>query len=114
MSVVSTLRELDHDQRRTVLTSFLGWTLDAFDYFLLTFVIVGMANEFGVDKTEMTLALLLMLAARPFGALIFGRLADRYGRQLILMLDAVVAPVLALLAWLGPEARGVGFGHAPD
>ena len=96
MSVLSTLRELDHDQRHTVLASFLGWTLDAFDYFLLTFVIVGVANEFGVEKTDVTLALLLTLAARPFGALLFGRLADRYGRRPILMLDVVLFSVFEL------------------
>src|SRR3569623_33768 len=96
MSVVSTLRELDHDQRHTVLASFLGWTLDAFDYFLLTVVIVGVADEFGVDKPQVTLALLLTLAARPFGALLFGRLADRYGRRPILMLDVVLFSLFEL------------------
>ncbi|MEI7037760.1 MFS transporter [Fulvimonas yonginensis] len=96
MSFLSTLRELDHDQRHTVLASFLGWTLDAFDYFLLTFVIVGVANEFGVEKADVTLALLLTLAARPLGALIFGRLADRYGRRPILMLDVVLFSLFEL------------------
>jgi SHS family lactate transporter-like MFS transporter len=96
MSLLSSLRELDRAQRHTVLASFLGWTLDAFDYFLLTFVIVAIAKEFGVGNTEVTFALFLTLAARPLGALLFGRLADRYGRRPILMLDVVLFSLFEL------------------
>ena len=71
MSLLSPLRELDREQRHTVLASFLGWMLDAFDYFLLTFVIVAIAEEFRVGKAEVTYALFLTLAARPLGALLF-------------------------------------------
>ncbi|MGB5939569.1 MAG: MFS transporter [Rhodanobacter sp.] len=90
MSLLAPLRELDATQRHTVLASFLGWTLDAFDYFLLTFVIVTVAREFQVGTAEITYALFLTLAARPLGALLFGRLADRFGRRPILMLDVVL------------------------
>jgi SHS family lactate transporter-like MFS transporter len=90
MTMLSALRELNREQRHTVLASFLGWTLDAFDYFLLTFVIVGISQEFAVSKAEVTYALLLTLAARPVGALLFGRLADRFGRRPILMLDVIL------------------------
>ncbi|MEO7050086.1 MAG: MFS transporter [Rhodanobacter sp.] len=93
MSWLAPLRELDSSQRHTVLASFLGWTLDAFDYFLLTFVIVGVAHEFHTGKAEVTYALFLTLAARPLGALLFGRLADRFGRRPILMLDVVLFSV---------------------
>ncbi|GGA36496.1 MFS transporter [Dyella nitratireducens] len=96
MSVLSALRELNHEQRHTVLASFLGWTLDAFDYFLFTFVIVGIANEFHVDRTEVTLGVFLTLAARPVGALIFGRLADRFGRRPVLMVDVLLFSVFEL------------------
>ncbi|RDS84787.1 MFS transporter [Dyella monticola] len=97
MSVLSALRELNHEQRHTVLASFLGWTLDAFDYFLYTFVIVGIANEFHVDRTEVTIGVFLTLAARPVGALLFGRLADRFGRRPVLMVDVVLFSVFELL-----------------
>lgn len=90
MSLLAPLRELDATQRHTVLASFLGWTLDAFDYFLLTFVIVTVAKEFDVGTAQITYALFLTLAARPLGALLFGRLADRFGRRPILMLDVVL------------------------
>ncbi len=96
MPLLSSLRALNHEQRHTVLASFLGWTLDAFDYFLLTFVIVGVAHEFHTDNEAVTYGLFLTLAARPLGALIFGRLADRYGRRPILMLDVVLFSLFEL------------------
>ncbi len=96
MSPFAPLRELNKTQRHTVLASFLGWTLDAFDYFLLTFVVLDVAKEFHVDKTEVTYGLFLTLAARPLGALLFGRLADRYGRRPILMLDVILFSLFEL------------------
>ena len=96
MRLFEPLRELNSTQRHTVLASFLGWTLDAFDYFLLTLVIVSIAKEFDVGDTEVTFALTLTLAARPLGALIFGRLADRYGRRPVLMLDVVLFSLFEL------------------
>lgn len=96
MSPFAPLRELTTTQRHTVLASFLGWTLDAFDYFLLTFVIVGVAQEFHVSNEKVAVGLLLTLAARPVGALLFGRLADRYGRRPILMLDVILFSLFEL------------------
>ena len=96
MSVLSALGELNHEQRHTVLASFLGWMLDAFDYFLYTFVIVGIAKEFDVDRTEVTLGVFLTLAARPVGALLFGRLADRFGRRPVLMIDVLLFSLFEL------------------
>ena len=96
MSILSPLRELSRVQRHTVLASFLGWTLDAFDYFLLTFVIVAVSKEFGVDNAKVTYGLFLTLAARPIGALLFGRLADRFGRRPILMLDVILFSLFEL------------------
>ena len=103
MSVLSALRELNHEQRHTVLASFLGWTLDAFDYFIFTFVIVGIAQEFHVDRTEVTLGVFLTLIARPIGAFLFGRLADRYGRRPVLMIDVILFSVFELATAFSPS-----------
>ncbi|SFW33844.1 MFS transporter [Luteibacter sp. UNCMF366Tsu5.1] len=103
MQLPAALRDLDSTQRHTVVASFLGWTLDAFDYFLLTFVILAVAHEFGASKQEVTYGLFLTLAARPIGALIFGRLADRYGRRPVLMVDIVLFSVLEVACAFAPS-----------
>ncbi len=74
-------------QRHVVVASYLGWTLDAFDYFTLVFVIRDVALAYGASITQVSYAIWLTLAMRPLGAFLFGRLADRFGRQPILMLD---------------------------
>ncbi|MGA9421961.1 MAG: MFS transporter [Rhodanobacteraceae bacterium] len=103
MVFFSALRELDATQRRVVFASFLGWTLDAFDYFLLVFVIPEVARDFHVGIPEVAFSLTLTLAMRPLGALIFGRLADRYGRRRILMIDIVLFAVLEAASALAPS-----------
>lgn len=102
MSIVSQLRSLDHQQRSAVLASFLGWTLDAFDFFLLVFVIKDIATEFSSSVTDVTLAILLTLALRPVGAFIFGLIADRYGRRPTLMINIVLYSVLEFASAFSP------------
>ena len=102
MSWFAPLRQLDVIQRHTVAASFLGWTLDAFDFFLLVFVLGDIADDFHVHKTEVTLGILLTLAARPLGALLFGRLADRYGRRPVLMFDVLLFSLLELACAFAP------------
>src|SRR5512146_1504304 len=72
-----------------VIASFLGWTLDAFDFFLVSFALTAIAKEFGQTDTAIALSITLTLAFRPVGAFIFGLLADRYGRRLPLIIDLV-------------------------
>ena len=103
MQFLSVLRELDTTQRKVVLASFLGWTLDAFDYFLLVFVIPEVAKDFHVGIAEVTFSLTLTLAMRPVGAFLFGRLADRYGRRPVLMVDIVLFAVLEAASALAPS-----------
>jgi MFS transporter, SHS family, lactate transporter len=79
--------------RRVVIAAFLGWMLDAFDYFLVVMVLDHIAHDFRTDLKGVTYALFLTLAMRPVGAFLFGRLADRYGRR-----PALVASVFAYSA----------------
>jgi SHS family lactate transporter-like MFS transporter len=90
-------------QRKVVLASFLGWTLDAFDFFLLVFVIKDVAREFGTTREAVAWAVTLTLAMRPLGAFIFGRLADHFGRRPILMLDVALYSLLGLATALAPN-----------
>jgi SHS family lactate transporter-like MFS transporter len=96
-------RSASSDHVHAVLASFLGWTLDAFDFFLVVFVLTDIAKEFGKSKPEMALAITLTLAMRPLGAFIFGLMADRYGRRLPLMIDLVFFSVVEVLSGLAPN-----------
>jgi SHS family lactate transporter-like MFS transporter len=78
------------EQRSVALASYLGWTLDAFDFFLMVFVLKDIAKAFGTEITSVTVAITLTLALRPLGALIFGRLADRFGRRPVLMANVLL------------------------
>ena len=90
-------------QRKVVTASFLGWTLDAFDFFLLVFVMDDVAREFGTTRGSVAWAVTLTLAMRPLGAFLFGRLADRFGRRPILMLDVALYSLLGLASALAPN-----------
>src|SRR5712671_5165707 len=79
--------DLTGEQKKTILAAYLGWMLDAFDFFLLTFLLKDIAKEFGVEVPAVSYALFLTLAMRFVGAFIFGRLGDRWGRKPALMLD---------------------------
>src|SRR5579863_468531 len=93
------------NQRNAVLAGFLGWTLDAFDYFVLTFVIADIARSFGRSTPDIALTLTLALATRPLGAVIFGIVADRYGRRLPLMINVICYAVISVLSGLAPSYR---------
>ena len=103
MPVLSDLRALTAQQRNTVVASFLGWTLDAFDFFILVFVLKYVAQEFATDITTVTVAITLTLAMRPLGALIFGYFADRYGRRPTLMVDVLLYSALEFASGFAPS-----------
>jgi SHS family lactate transporter-like MFS transporter len=91
------------DHRAAVLAGFLGWTLDAFDFFLVVFTLTAIAREFHKSDAELALTLTVTLAFRPIGAFIFGLLADRYGRRLPLMIDLVFYSIVEVLSGLAPN-----------
>src|SRR4030095_13060982 len=107
------------NQRNAVLAGFLGWTLDAFDFFILTLVIDDIAKSFGRTRPDIALTLTVALAARPIGAVIFGIIADRFGRRLPLMINVIFYAVISVLSGLAPSYQvflilrmlfGVGMG----
>lgn len=90
------------NQRNAVLAGFLGWTLDAFDFFILTFVLGTVAKEFHKSIPEMALTLTASLAMRPVGALIFGLMADRYGRKGPMMISIIFYSVIEIFSGFAP------------
>jgi MFS transporter, SHS family, lactate transporter len=91
------------NQRNAVLAGFLGWTLDAFDFFVLTFVVQDVATAFGKSRPDILLTVTLALAMRPVGALVFGLIADRFGRRLPLMLNVIFYALISVLSGLAPS-----------
>ena len=107
------------NQRNAVLAGFLGWTLDAFDFFVLTFVIDDVARAFGKTRPDIALTITLALATRPIGAFIFGMMADRFGRRLPLILNVIFYALISVASGLAPSYQvflvlrmlfGIGMG----
>src|SRR4051812_7913333 len=85
-----------------VFASFLGWTLDAFDFFLVGMSLTAIAREFGRSDAAIALSITITLAFRPLGAIIFGLMADRYGRRLPLMINLVFFSIIEVLSGFAP------------
>lgn len=90
-------------QRNVAIASFLSWTLDAFDFFLLVFLLSDIASSYHVDIKDVTLAILLTLAVRPIGALLFGRAAEKYGRKPVLMVNILFFSFFELCTAAAPS-----------
>ncbi len=95
--------ERRRNQRNAVLAGFLGWTLDAFDFFILTFILGTIAKDFNKSIPEIALTLTASLAMRPVGAVIFGLMADRFGRRRPLMINIVFYSIIEILSGLAPS-----------
>jgi SHS family lactate transporter-like MFS transporter len=91
------------EQKHVVAATFLGWTLDAFDFFLMVFVLKDIAQEFNTDITDVTIAILLTLAMRPVGAYFFGRAADRWGRRPTLMVNILLYAFIEFASGFAPS-----------
>ena len=103
MSLLAEWKTFNPRQRNAFVASFLGWTLDAFDFFLMVFVLRAVAADFHTDVKAVSLALTLTLAVRPLGALVFGMLADRFGRRPVLMADILLFSILELASAFAPS-----------
>ena len=90
-------------QRNALAAGFLGWTLDAFDFFVLTYVLGPVAHDFRLSIPDIALTLTASLAMRPVGAFIFGLMADRYGRRLPMALDVAFYTVVEVLSGIAPN-----------
>ena len=96
-------RRLTAAQRNTFIACFLGWSLDAFDFFILTFCVSAIAAEFHAQVSAVLEAVFLTLAMRPVGAFLFGAIADRYGRRPALMIDIIAYSVFELASAFAPS-----------
>jgi MFS transporter, SHS family, lactate transporter len=86
-----------------VAAGIFGWVLDAFDFFVVVFLLSEFMTKFGVSKGAMVWALTATLAMRPVGALIFGALADRFGRKKPLITCVVYFSVITILSGFAPN-----------
>ena len=86
-----------------VTAAFLGWTLDAFDFFVLVFLVDTLATQFHVSKPRIVFTITMTLAMRPVGAIVFGLLADRYGRRRPLMANVIFFSIVELLCGFAPN-----------
>src|SRR6202050_3051887 len=90
-------------QRNVVVAAYLGWTLDAFDFFLMVFMFKDISAELHSSMQVVSTAVLLTLAMRPVGAFFFGRLADRFGRKPALMWNILAYSLLEMASGFAPS-----------
>src|SRR5690348_1108673 len=107
------------DHWSALTAGFLGWTLDAFDFFLVTFCLTAIGKEFHQPDVAVAFSITLTLAFRPVGAFLFGLLADRYGRRLPLMIDLIFYSAIEVATGFAPSFKaflilralfGIGMG----
>lgn len=103
MELFRLFKLLNREQRNTFIACFLGWALDALDFFLVTFVLVPLGHDFDQSIPKVTFAITLTLMMRPVGAFIFGWLGDKFGRRIPLMVDIIFYSVMELLTAFAPN-----------
>src|ERR1700676_3863747 len=105
MEFLGHFRRLTPVQRNTFVACFLGWSLDAFDFFILIFCVNALATQFQTKVSAITEAIFLTLAMRPVGAFLFGLMADRFGRRPTLMIDIIAYSVFELASAFAPSLK---------
>jgi SHS family lactate transporter-like MFS transporter len=105
MEFIGHFRRLTPVQRNTFIACFLGWSLDAFDFFILIFCVSALATQFQTKVSAITEAIFLTLAMRPIGAVLFGLMADRFGRRPALMVDIIAYSVFELASAFAPSLK---------
>jgi SHS family lactate transporter-like MFS transporter len=105
MEFLGHFRRLTPVQRNTFIACFMGWSLDAFDFFILTFCVSAIAARFQTKVSEVAEAIFITLAFRPLGAFLFGLMADRFGRRPALMVDIVAYSVFELSSAFAPSLK---------
>src|SRR5438067_2378225 len=103
MESLRLFKSLTREQRTTFVACFLGWALDALDFFLVTFVLGQISHDFGRTISQVAFAITLTLMMRPLGAFIFGLLGDKFGRRVPLMIDIIFYSVMELLTAFAPN-----------
>src|SRR5579864_7986778 len=105
MEFIGHFRRLTAVQRNTFIACFLGWSLDAFDFFVLTFCVSAIASEFHSKISAVLQAVFVTLVFRPVGAFLFGLMADRFGRRPTLMIDIILYSIFELSSAFAPNLR---------
>src|SRR5229473_7563904 len=105
MEFIGHFRRLTPVQRNTFIACFLGWALDAFDFFILVFCVSAIATQFQTRVSAIAEAIFITLAMRPVGAFLFGLMADRFGRRPTLMVDIIAYSVFELASAFAPSLK---------
>jgi SHS family lactate transporter-like MFS transporter len=105
MEIIGRFQRLNAVQKNTFIACFLGWSLDAFDFFILVFCLNALAKDFHTSVSEVSKGIFLTLAMRPLGAFLFGMLADRFGRRPTLMADIIAYSVFELASAFAPTLK---------
>ncbi|MBV8967188.1 MAG: MFS transporter [Mycobacteriaceae bacterium] len=96
-------QRLTPDQRNSFIAAQLGWTMDAFDYFIVVLVYADIARDFHTSTTRVAFITTATLMMRPVGALVFGLWADRIGRRVPLMVDVTFYSIVGFLCAFAPN-----------
>ncbi|HWS18972.1 MAG TPA: MFS transporter, partial [Candidatus Elarobacter sp.] len=103
MTFLRRLQNLTSVQRNTFIACFLGWSLDAFDFFILVFCVSAIGADFHTKVSSVAEAIFITLAMRPVGAFLFGMMADRFGRRPTLMVDIIAYSIFELGSAFAPS-----------